>query len=266
MTSFLLFLSCCVAVIVGSSGAPSSALLALPAKLQAVSNIRNPLLPDLERPHTGHACKSNSDCESPRTCITSTGDSLNECPSNATSCICIGVNNLICADSKACLSNDRCIKEESTGTKVCLSCTLVSAIDATTVDDGMGKCNSTTELDTESNSTDSCIAVQSLRQFAPSELVYEHDRQALVLCDEQYNCATPSHMVIYHDRPMTMTSYCNQTNVLCRHRVMFVNSPRMKIGLRIPSNSKPLLFTTMAAKYGTKLEEALLSGLVRLGV
>lgn len=111
-----------------------------------------------------------------------------------------------------------------------------------------------------------CVAVDHIRYLPQSELVYHENHRAVVLCDSKSNCATPGHMVVYNDVPMMMKNYCNQ-HVLrnCKRREAVVNSPRMRRGIRLLSNSRGLELTALAALYETTFEERLLRALLRNG-
>lgn len=110
-----------------------------------------------------------------------------------------------------------------------------------------------------------CIAVDALEQLPSSALVYATHRRASVLCDQHENCATPGHMVLFNKVAMSMNDYCARRNVSCVKRVKLVNSPKMKMGLRIPSKSKSLQFTALAAARETWLETTILKVVLRLG-
>lgn len=118
-----------------------------------------------------------------------------------------------------------------------------------------------------------CVAVSSLVQhLSVQDMVFDSHRTASVLCDEKENCATPGHIVEYRGRLMMMKTYCeviqkeSKMSKACVRRVRWVNSPRMKMGLRIPSKHDELSFTAVAARFGTKAEERLFQTLTRFGV
>lgn len=109
-----------------------------------------------------------------------------------------------------------------------------------------------------------CIDVKALESFVSGELVFSQHRRASVLCDSYGSCATAGHMVTFQDVPMTMMTYCSShAEGGCTKTIKFVNSPRMKAGLRIPSSTKAMEFTSLSAKYQTRTEEWLLSKLLR---
>lgn len=111
-----------------------------------------------------------------------------------------------------------------------------------------------------------CIAVGSLSRAGVTEanLLYASHRRASVLCDKDGNCATGGHVVVWQGMPMMMRTYCAQ-HASCVHRVMFVNSPRMRSGLRVASATRGLSFSAHAARFETVVEEKLLSALIRAG-
>lgn len=110
-----------------------------------------------------------------------------------------------------------------------------------------------------------CIDVNALKHMPDKHLVFERARRTSVLCDGQLNCATDGHIVVWKGRAMMMQSYC-QAHVTCTRRIMWVNSPRMQHGLRIPSRKEGFEFTAFAARYGTVLEEGVLKRLVHMGL
>lgn len=109
-----------------------------------------------------------------------------------------------------------------------------------------------------------CIDAKSLRHLSMEDLVFEKHVWATVLCDENESCATGGHMVSFRGRPMRMKTYCSI--VECVQRVMLVNSPRFSRGLQVKSNTGGLYFTAFAARYNTRIEEAMLSVAVRAGL
>lgn len=65
---------------------------------------------------------------------------------------------------------------------------------------------------------------------------------------------------------MMMSSYCEELGVECNVVATVVNSPRMKVGLRIKSRTDGLEFTALAARFESKVEEHVLRSVVRLGL
>lgn len=110
-----------------------------------------------------------------------------------------------------------------------------------------------------------CIAVSSLSGLHPSKLVYAQHRKAVVLCDSFDNCATPGHIVEYKGKAMMMKSYCGLLEK-CVRRVKLVNSIRMEAGFRVQSKSSDMKFTALSARYETRMEEAVLGHIIRLGM
>lgn len=144
-----------------------------------------------------------------------------------------------------------------------------------------------------------CVDAAALSAVHPSHLVFPSHRRAAVLCDPQGSCATPGHMVVFQGRVMTMRLYCEDR---CERRVMWVNSPRMdmrlrlrlsgwrrgndeetwsggeempggrmeengssNIAVRVKSRTEGLFYTALAARFESRLEIAALRILVRLG-
>ena len=110
----------------------------------------------------------------------------------------------------------------------------------------------------------SCISIHSLRHLEREELVFGRDRMETVLCDRRNSCATAGHMVRFKGRGMMMRSYCGI--VRCDRRRMFVNSPKYRRGLLVPSRSEGLVFTAFAARFATRVEEHILTAAVHLGL
>lgn len=111
-----------------------------------------------------------------------------------------------------------------------------------------------------------CVAVDMLSHFDSSTLIFGAHVQGAVLCDQFASCATPGHMLLFLGRPMSMKEYCALPDVTCVKRVKLVNSPKMKIGLRISSRSPHMQFTAFAARKETWLETATLKLLLKMGV
>lgn len=109
-----------------------------------------------------------------------------------------------------------------------------------------------------------CVAVKHLGTLERNELLFATHRTMKVLCDEKLNCATAGHIVVYRGIPLSMKRYCRQKG--CSTKIMKVNSPRYVRGLRIISYSEELEMTTFSARFETSVEEALLVGLVWIGL
>lgn len=120
----------------------------------------------------------------------------------------------------------------------------------------------------ESDNTDGvCVDVDLLLDLDKNGMVFRKHRRAAVLCDKDGSCATPGHMVVFQRRPMAMRTYCREfVRGGCEQRIKLVNSPRMKVRLRILSRTHGLSMTAMATKFGHRIEEVLLQGLIELGL
>lgn len=111
-----------------------------------------------------------------------------------------------------------------------------------------------------------CIAMSSLQEIPQHDLIFAEARRASVLCDVDANCATAGHMVVWKGSAMMMQSYCKRY-ANCVRRIMHVNSPRMRRGLRLRSaRTVGLEYTALAAQYESRIEEGLLSQLVHMGI
>lgn len=106
-----------------------------------------------------------------------------------------------------------------------------------------------------------CVDAEAL---AGLDLVFEKHVMASVLCDKFGSCATKGHIVAYHGRPMMMRSYCDLVG--CVRKVLLVNSPVRRRGLRVQSRTEGLEYTAFAARFGTRVEEVLLSAAVKIGM
>lgn len=119
-----------------------------------------------------------------------------------------------------------------------------------------------------------CIAVRHLQGLRDrKELVFPRDRRAAVLCDAHGNCATAGHVVVVNGRATTMQEYCAGQRFAevrrgreCSKRVMWVNSPRMRRGVRVRSRHEAVEFTAFSANGGTVVERWAIQLLVLLGM
>lgn len=116
----------------------------------------------------------------------------------------------------------------------------------------------------EEQSTSVCISTEHLAHLPSSSLVFRNDVLAPVLCDTSGSCATAGHMVVFRGRGMMMRRYCEEVG--CVKRVMWVNSPLYKTGVRLESRSSNMSFTALAARFETVAEEAVLAAAVRVGL
>lgn len=207
--------------------------------------------------YTGDECKANvSICKSPRLCLEVTWD---ECTVASSICYCIDQNAGTCNSSKDCVKGERCEKCED-DLQMCYSCE--ADLDGNEhIDDGNGNCASTTK---GSSPSSSCISVDALSDIKNEDMVFSTHAQATVLCDEQNNCATPGHIVVWKNIPMMMKTYCS--SMKCRRSVKLVNSPRMKQGLRVTSNHPDFHYTALSARFETVVEEHVLRGLILIGM
>lgn len=203
-------------------------------------------------------CTSDEDCSDSRECYASVSTTEREkCDSsnsntNSKICACFDYTRFFCFSNgtSKCLSGDRCVGPKGSEQGFCSACGKKLVDDIVELDD-----NGCT-----------CIAVDHLKYLNPSSLVFPIHRRAFVLCDVHQNCATPAHMVIYQNKPMTMASYCEIVSGSCVRRIMLVNSPRMVLGLRVLSKTNDLQFTALAAAGQTRVEELFLKTMIAIGV
>lgn len=185
----------------------------------------------------------------------------------------------MCESSQDCHPGYRCASSSRIFTgAVCVSC-LTESSTLEFVDDGKAFCDddvtpstgetpqpeetSETLMPSPADERPPCIAVDALRQFESEDLVFAEHVRATVMCDVHGNCATPGHIVVHKGRGMMMKSYCGLEEVECRYRVKYVNSPRMKMGMRIPSMSDDFVYTAFAARHESVVEEYVLSAIIR---
>ncbi|KAI0558998.1 hypothetical protein FGB62_172g02 [Gracilaria domingensis] len=116
----------------------------------------------------------------------------------------------------------------------------------------------------EAPSSTACIAAHHLDAHRKQNaLLYSNDVNAYVLCDPDNNCATDGHMVLFEGRAMMMKSYC--MNVRCERMLMKVNSLRWSRAATVASHREGLVFTAFSARFATRVEEAALTAVMRLG-
>lgn len=200
--------------------------------------------------YTNEKCTDDSDCEEPRKCR---NERFELCGESEKDCECKVDGPTTCTNTSQCLDGDLCYKRGDAKEGSCYTCKTRAE-------------NEENGLVTDGNIECVCISVDLLKAFETSSLVFSSHRRASVLCDQFQNCATPGHIVLFKSYPMSMATYCSQDSVSCTRRVKLVNSPRMKIGLRVPSFSKHLQFTALAAAKETLIEEAFLKLAVSMGV
>lgn len=109
-----------------------------------------------------------------------------------------------------------------------------------------------------------CIDVRRLTRFHPDDLIYDNHVMSSVLCDRFESCATPGHIIQYKGTAMMMMTYCQVVG--CVSKRMHVNSPKYQRRLQVPSNTRGLIFTALAARFVTRGEEFLLSTAIHLGL
>lgn len=244
-------------------------------------------------------CHDNMHCVSPRQCV---GVPSGPCNTSTDYCVCSNPSNFLCTTSDDCLDNDRCVILGN-GVLICASCDFeIHSSIVKFVDDG--NCESFSPSPSQSNpaepssassgpsassqtssptftrtsspnvsqspepteSPNVCIAADALVGLDASNLVFADDRRAGVLCDQFDSCATPGHMVEFKGRAMSMKDYCAVGGIHCVKRTKLVNSPKMKMGLRIQSKSNHLMFTALSASKETWIETRVLAALLRLVV
>lgn len=214
-----------------------------------------------------HCLDGDRNCAGDRRCAKMSEVEFSACALGGQGCICRFQEFEKCSSTRTCSSGDRCVfTNESREETVCISCRI--EIDEMEMDGASevetGICEGI-EASPTGEASDACIATGMLDNYSSMDLVFETSRRASVLCDVEGSCATPGHFVVYNGMAMSMSKYC-RTRGDCFRRVMFVNSPRMRAGLRVSSKTDGLQFTALAAQYGTNLEEWVLRMLVGIGI
>ena len=219
---------------------------------------------------TYDSCTVSAECLTNRQCVAFS--SFRTCTSDETDCICFPASSSQCSSAADCpTEGESCIDVPVNetiaiaGKKYCGSVAVAENLDWPVVTAVEPTLLPSSELSPSSEPSPApCIAVHSLEGFGMEELRYAQHRRAGVLCDDERNCATPGHMVVFKGKGMMMMKYCEI--VQCHKRVMNVNSPRWQRQLRIASSKDDLQFTAFAAKYVTRTEERFLSSLLHVGL
>ena len=223
-------------------------------------------------------CEASSQCIAPRTCEIDLGNNeFKECNYNHDErCHCFAERFTVCETDADCLDRGEicaertdkeldsflCVSEDSVRR---LSFWEAAPIDTESTSapptsaTGSPLPKPTVALPPQSD----CIDVRALSHLSEEDLVFKTHFVAPVLCDSNDSCATPAHVVMYEGKPMMMRSYC--AIVGCRKENMYVNSPKYYRRLVVKSKTSGLHFTVFAARYGTRLEELVISSVLRLG-
>lgn len=242
---------------------------------------------------SGERCSNSTQCANPRICATTSSANANEpkaCSVNSTeSCMCAREDDA-CVANSSCHTNEQCVKVGNNA--LCRSSRLMRAHfkprPITKFTGGISSpspspvlslqsqtcstsadCNRTFHCVVRNRSATCeparsavCIAVSCIPNHVP--LLYASHRVARVLCDRFQNCATEGHVVLFRGRAMMMKSYCKV--VECTTKVTWVNSPRYQWrASSFASSVHYLRFTSFAARFGSPLEERLLSVMVAVG-
>ena len=213
---------------------PSLLLLLVPLTLITAS-LSAPSLPlQAQRQIT---CSAVGDCPTGNVCISST---FANCEPSDEICICNDVSGITCSSDDGC-DGDLTCAELPDGPKVCIPKGLKEELEDAT-----------------------CIDAAALQHLQTHELVYSRHVSSRVLCDAFGSCATRGHIVRYAGKAMMMKNYCRI--VACEERIIKVNSPRYSVGMRVPSKTDGLEYTSFAARYESVAEEAAMAAAVRMGL
>lgn len=230
--------------------------------------------------YTGDICSGNyRSCAGNRKCVQFLDDNSTDlCAYSTEPCFCLPTELKKCTSSAACENGERCARNEN-GSTACFSCGRVEADERFTAVDDDAVCTTPSPsalTDTRESPSPSpsvklvesippepqpCIAVSHLTHLGARGLVFQKHVRASILCDPSGSCATPAHMVTFHEQAMMMKTYCSIIGT-CSKRVGWVNSPRMDLALRVSSNTEQLMFTAFAARYESTFEEMLLRLLI----
>lgn len=193
---------------------------------------------------TGRTCTSNDQCKGGRACITYVKDRGFECCDGEKSCACYPMRAEICTADSACSDGEVC--PDTSLPSFCLV-------------DGPATIFTGFPESTE----DVCVAIHHLEHLHGDDLIYEKHHLSRVFCDVNNSCATHGHMVLWEGKQMMMKSYCDIVG--CKETVMKVNSPKYQIGRVVASKTDGLVFSALAARYGSRVEEVALGALIRMG-
>lgn len=223
---------------------------------------------------TNKKCKNNlRDCDAPNICVHSLGsDELDSQLCNKVKkadeealCYCATPDTIIL---RSCESDINCERNEET-------CQTVKGLEGKRC---VGKDPSPLlrsflpELPpptppSEDASPEPCIAIDALEHVHADNLVFSQHLRSSVLCDRNGSCASAGHIVQFHERFMTMGTYCRSyAKNGCLKTVRLVNSPRMSRGIRISSRTDHLQFTALSARYKSRIEERLLTFALQFGL
>lgn len=241
-----------------------------------------PIPPEDSNGLTEDPCLEDSDCVSPRRCIhRSQSFSGSSCDGTRRFCRCYPPSRFdaACFKSFDCSRGELCAayKDSVPEGRQCMSILAYDTANDSTMEEFGVRRAFPTGLspsmeaenpggpDFELTVENICIDASLLSGMTLDELVFASHRRASVLCDESGSCATPGHLVIWNGAPMLMKSYC-VLHSRCVMRTAWVNSPRMSVSLRIPSLTKGLSMTPLAARYESLFEEIVLKQLIRIGL
>ena len=183
-------------------------------------------------------CENSMNCTGSRTCMVA-GPKIT---SDKDAKVCKPMESTLNCKEEGCVEGEKCINF-----------------------DGLDICASEKAIE-KFGLNEACVAVHHLNEEGVIKYkhVFDADRLAVVLCDENNSCATPGHMVSFRGKGMMMRSYCEFTE--CTQSIMRVNSPKYSRKIRVASRSEGLVFTAFAAKWVTAFEEWVLWGLIRMGL
>lgn len=217
---------------------------------------------------TGDSCDSDADCNGDRTCRSALGG------------VCVPPLPQSCSSSEECEGGETCVLAETIidGT-ICVS--EEAALGVSDVDDmvpsegspGPDDIGPTPSPDSDEDDGTSpqaspeeevCVDASALEHLERHELVFAKHVTARVLCDLSGSCATRGHMVVWKGDAMMMRSYCDVVG--CQEKVIKVNSPKYRRGLRVRTKTEGLEFTAFAARYESTTEEGVLKAAVRVGL
>lgn len=195
-------------------------------------------------------CRSSDDCDDSLQCSAISS-------SSASICMCMPALLAFCENKDDCNIDEDCYRTSIDPPR----CASTSGID-NFADKPIKTGNNKIGL-----KGDVCIGTIHLTHLSrETDLVFQKDIPARVLCDHFGSCATAGHMIVFDDKVMTMATYCDMLGHWCEKRQSNVNSPKYRRALRIASKTPRLFFTVFAARQQSVVEERVLQLAVRIGL
>lgn len=217
---------------------------------------------------TGQLCHDDFDCRTPRLCFSPNlaelcrpfGQNVTKDDDAESSCVCRPLRLTRCEVSRDCQKGEYCgnVDGQDSGLRVCLANDIKALPSELRREGGMNETIG-------SKSSGVCMDSKLLKELDKEELVFKDDILADVLCDEFDSCATAGHMIVWNGSSMMMKRYCTKQGIKCRKEVIYVNSPKWRMGRRIESYTEGLELTAIAARFESRIEETILRSVIHAG-